>query len=65
MTLKRLSNLLMRRIQGNYRAIVGINAGLIACGVLGVIQPTTSALVHNTSTLAISLRSMKDLMGQV
>ena len=64
-TLKRLSNLLMRRIQGNYRAIVGINAGLIACGVLGVIQPTTSALVHNTSTLAISLRSMKDLMGQV
>lgn len=57
--LKRLSNALMHRIRKNYRGIVGINAALIALGVSGVIQPTTSALLHNTSTLAISLESMK------
>ncbi len=57
--LKRLANALMHRIRKNYRGIVGINAALIALGVSGVIQPTTSALLHNTSTLAISLESMK------
>lgn len=61
-TLKAISNGLMKRIQKNYRAIVGINTGLIVCGVAGVIQPTTSALLHNTSTLAISLKSMKNLL---
>lgn len=61
-TLKAISNGLMKRIQKNYRAIVGINTGLIVCGVAGVIQPTTSALFHNTSTLAISLKSMKNLL---
>lgn len=61
-TLKRISNLLMKRIHQNYRSIVGINAGLIALGIGGVIQPTTSALLHNTSTLAISLRSMGNLL---
>lgn len=63
-TLKKLSNELMKRIQKNYRTIVGINAGLIALGVVGIIQPTTSALLHNTSTLAISLRNMENLLEQ-
>ena len=60
--LKRLSNAMMHRIQGNYRGIVGINAMLIALGVAGIIQPTTSALLHNTSTLAISLKSLGNLL---
>ena len=60
--LKRLSNAMMHRIQGNYRGIVGINAMLIALGVAGIIQPTTAALLHNTSTLAISLKSMGNLL---
>ena len=63
-TLKKLSNELMKRIQKNYRTIVGINAGLIALGIGGIIQPTTSALLHNTSTLAISLRNMENLLEQ-
>lgn len=61
-TLKVLSNRLMKRIDRNYRRIVGFNAGLIVFGVAGVIQPTTSALLHNASTLAISLASMKNLL---
>lgn len=61
-TLKRISNLLMKRISKNYRNIVEINGALIALGVGGIVQPTTSALIHNTSTLAISLRSMKNLI---
>ena len=63
-TLKKLANAMMKRIQCNYRGIVGINSGLIALGVGGVIQPTTSALLHNTSTLAISLKSMQDLLPE-
>ncbi|MFQ7103145.1 MAG: heavy metal translocating P-type ATPase, partial [Anaerovoracaceae bacterium] len=60
--LKKLSNRLMNRIQKNYRSIVGINGGLILLGVLGVMQPATSALLHNASTLAISLKSMNELL---
>lgn len=60
-TLKYISNGLVRRIKKNYVRIVGINTGLIILGVLGIIQPTTSAMLHNTSTLLISLNSMKDL----
>ena len=52
----------MKRIHSNYRKIVGINGGLIGLGVLGVIQPTTSALMHNMSTLAIGLHSTTNLM---
>ena len=59
--LKRLSNLLMARIHKNYRKIVGINTMLIILGVAGIIPPTTSALLHNMSTLAISLKSMENL----
>lgn len=61
-TLKKISNGLMKRIQQNYRVIVGFNTGLILLGVGGIIQPTTSALLHNTSTLGISLRSMRNLL---
>ena len=61
-TLKELSNKLMSRINRNYRNIVTINTGLIILGVMGVIQPTTSALLHNSSTLLISLDSMKKLL---
>lgn len=62
--LKILSNNLMKRIHSNYRKIVGINGGLIGLGVFGVIQPTTSALMHNMSTLAIGLHSTTNLMEQ-
>ena len=61
-TLKRLSDLLMARIQKNYRRIVVINTALILLGVGGMIMPTTSALLHNMSTLIISLRSMENLL---
>ena len=47
-TLKRLSNALVKRIHGNYRQIVGFKTGLILCGIGGVIQPATSALLHKT-----------------
>lgn len=60
--LKRLSDRLMQRIGRNYRLIVGINAALIVLGVAGILQPTASALFHNTSTLFIGLDSMKNLM---
>ena len=63
-TLKELSDRLMSRIHGNYRSIVGINTGLILLGVMGVIPPTTSALLHNSSTLYISLKSMKNLLPE-
>lgn len=62
-TLKAISNGLMKRIHKNYRTIVGFNTGLILLGVGGIIQPTTSALLHNTSTLAISLKSMQKLLN--
>ncbi len=61
-TLRQLSQLLMQRIHRNYRFIVGFNLLLILCGVTGVIQPTLSALLHNLSTLGISLKSMTDLL---
>ncbi len=62
--LKSLSNRLMKRIQRNYRTIVGFNTGLIGLGVAGILQPTTSALFHNTSTLLISLNNMKPLLHE-
>ncbi len=60
--LKQLSDGLMKRIKRNYRFIVTFNAGLILLGVSGILQPTTSALFHNMSTLGISLKSMQDLL---
>ena len=61
-TLKEISNGLMDKIHRNYRRIVGINGSLIAFGVTGVIQPTMSALLHNTSTLLIGMDSMKSVL---
>ena len=63
-TLRKISQALMSRIQRNYRFIVGFNLMLIVLGVTGVIQPTTSALLHNASTLGISLDSMTDLLDK-
>lgn len=63
-TLKKISNGLIRRISRNYRMIVGFNAGLIGLGVAGIIMPTTSALLHNTSTLVIGLKSMQNLLDE-
>lgn len=61
-TLKLLSDSLMKRVHKNYRNIVGFNTGLILLGVGGMITPSVSALLHNTSTLGISLASMQNLL---
>ena len=60
--LKDISNALVKRIHRNYRMIVGFNTGLIVLGICGVLPPTMSALLHNTSTIAISLNSMRNLL---
>ena len=62
LTLKRLSDALMERIHSNYRKIISFNFLLICLGVAGVLPPATSALLHNASTLAISLKSMTKLL---
>ena len=64
LVLRMLSNRLMKRIHKNYRFIVTFNAGLILLGVGGILQPTTSALPHNTSTLYIGLKSMGNLLDE-
>ena len=61
-TLKLISDGLMKRIHKNYIFIVGFNTGLIVLGVAGILQPATSALLHNTSTLMIGLKSMQDIL---
>lgn len=61
-TLRAISRGLMDRIDRNYRCVIGFNLALILLGVGGVIAPATSALLHNTSTLAISLKSMTNLL---
>ncbi len=63
-TLRRLSEALMKRIHGSYRFIVGFNLSLILLGVAGILPPTTSALLHNTSTLCISLQNMTNLLDK-
>ena len=62
--LKKISNALMKRIDRNYKVIVGFNTALILFGVGGVLQPTMSALLHNTSTILISLKSMENLLEE-
>ena len=64
LVLRMLSNRLMKRIHRNYRFIVTFNAGLILLGVGGILQPTTSALLHNTSTLYIGIKSMGNLLDE-
>ena len=63
-TLRSLSQELMARIHRNYRFIVSFNFSLIVLGVLGILPPTTSALLHNMSTLAIGLKSMTNLLPE-
>lgn len=63
-TLKKISNALMKRIDRNYKVIVGFNTALILFGVGGILQPTMSALLHNTSTILISLKSMENLLEE-
>lgn len=63
-TLRQLSKALMKRIHGSYRFIVGFNLSLIALGVAGILPPTTSALLHNGSTLGISLKNMTNLLPE-
>lgn len=62
MVLKEISTLLMKRVQFNYDFVISFNAGLIGLGVMGILPPATTALLHNGSTIAISLHSMTDLM---
>ena len=63
-TLKRISDGLMKRIDSNYRMIIGFNSALIALGAAGVLASTTTALLHNASTIAISLNSMTNLLKE-
>lgn len=63
-TLKKISNALMKRIDRNYKVIAVFNTALILFGVGGVLQPTMSALLHNTSTILISLKSMENLLEE-
>ena len=51
----------MKRIEGNYHFVMAFNFALIILGVAGILQPGTSALLHNASTIGISLNSMTDL----
>ena len=61
-TLRRLGTELQKRLHGNYRKIVGFNTGLIILGAVGILQPTYTALLHNGSTVAISMKSMTNLL---
>lgn len=60
--LRRVSMALMRRIERNYRFVIGFNGALIALGALGILPPATSAMLHNLSTLGVSLRSMTNVL---
>ena len=62
LTMKLISDALMKRIHSNYRFIISFNLGLIILGVAGVLPPATSALLHNISTLCIGLKSMTNLL---
>ena len=63
-TLRTISTMLMKRIRFNYRTIVSFNTALIVFGVAGILPPATSALLHNSSTIALGLKSMTDLLPQ-
>lgn len=60
--LKMIANGLLKRINGNYRFVMGFNGTLIILGALGILPPATSALLHNLSTLGVSIRSMTNLL---
>ena len=60
--LKMTANGLLKRTDGNYRFVLGFNGTLIVLGAAGILPPATSALLHNLSTLGISIRSMTNLL---
>ena len=62
--LKAIANALQKRVGSNYRFVLSFNSALILLGALGILPPATSAMLHNLSTLGISLRSMTDLLEQ-
>ena len=64
MTLRKSAARLQNRIAQNYRFVLGFNGALIALGALGILPPATSALLHNTSTLGVSVHSMTNLLPQ-
>ena len=61
-TLKTIANALQHRVSSNYRFVLSFNSTLIALGALGILQPAASAMLHNLSTIGISLRSMTNLI---
>ena len=61
-TLRKLAVALMKRIRGDYNFIMSFNSALILLGMVGILPPALSALLHNTSTLAVSLHSMRNLL---
>ena len=64
LTLRRVASGLMKRINGNYRFILGFNSGLILLGMFGILTPNITALLHNGSTIALSLHSMTELLPE-
>ena len=65
LVLRRIAMGLMERIHGNYRSILSFNTLLIVLGMMGILQPTATALLHNSSTVLIGMRSMTDLLPKI
>ena len=62
--LKTIANSLQRRVSANYRFVLTFNSALIALGAMGILQPASSAMLHNLSTIGISLKSMTNLIPE-
>ena len=63
-SLKAIANSLQKRVHANYRFVLTFNSALIALGALGILQPASSAMLHNLSTIGISLKSMTNLLPE-
>ena len=61
---KAIANSLQKRVHANYRFVLTFNSALIALGALGILQPASSAMLHNLSTIGISLKSMTNLLPE-
>ena len=61
---KAIANYLQKRVHANYRFVLTFNSALIALGALGILQPASSAMLHNLSTIGISLKSMTNLLPE-
>ena len=62
--LKTIANSLQRRVSANYHFVLTFNSALIALGAMGILQPASSAMLHNLSTIGISLKSMTNLLQE-